>query len=67
MKKQVNTTPKTDELLYKLMGQIDRQRKTSQSVYEAFWEMAKHALELETKLRGVSVNTKLRGVCANNK
>ena len=50
MKKQAST-PKTDELLYKLMGQIDRQRKTSQSVYEAFWEMAKHARELEIKLR----------------
>ena len=58
MKKQVKqvTTPKTDELLYKLMGQIDKHRKTSQSVYEAFWEMAKHARELETKLRGICVN-----------
>lgn len=55
MKKQVNTTPKTDELLYKLMGQIDKHRKTSQSVYEAFWEMAKHARELEVKLRGICV------------
>ena len=50
VKKQVST-PKTDELLYRLMGQIDRHRKTSQSVYEALWEMAKHARELETKLR----------------
>jgi hypothetical protein len=50
VKKQV-TTPKTDELLYRLMGQIDKHRKTSQSVYEALWEMAKHARELETKLR----------------
>ena len=57
MKKQVST-PKTDELLYKLMGQIDKHRKTSQSVYEAFWEMAKHAGESEVKLRGI---------CANNK
>jgi len=32
------------------MGQIDRHRKTSQSVYEALWEMAKHARELEVKL-----------------
>ena len=49
-------TPKTDELLYRLMGQIDRQRKTSQSVYEAFWDMTKHARELEVKLRGICVN-----------
>ena len=55
MKKQVNTTPKTDELLYKLMGQIDKHRKTSQSVYEAFWDMTKHARELEVKLRGICV------------
>jgi hypothetical protein len=57
VKKQVST-PKTDELLYRLMGQIDKHRKTSQSVYEALWEMAKHARELEAKLRGI---------CANNK
>ena len=57
MKKQV-TTPKTDELLYRLIGKIDKHRKTSQSVYEALWEMAKHARELEAKLRGI---------CANNK
>ena len=56
MKKQVSTpTPKTDELLYRLMVQIDKHRKTSQSVYEAFWEMAKHARELEVKLRGICV------------
>ena len=50
--------PKTDELLYKLMGQIDKHRKTNQSLYEAFWEIAKHARELKVKLRGI---------CANNK
>ena len=55
MKKQVST-PKTDELLYRLMGQIDKHRKTSQSVYEALWEMAKHARELEVKLRGICAN-----------
>ena len=49
--KKLPTTPKTDELLYRLMGKIDKHRKTSQSVYEAFWEMAKHARELEIKLR----------------
>ena len=54
--KKLPTTPKTDELLYKLMGGIDRHRKSSQSVYEAFWEMAKHARELEVKLRGICVN-----------
>ena len=57
MKKQIST-PKTDELLYKLMGGIDRHRKSSQSVYEAFWDMTKHARELETKLRGICVNNK---------
>ena len=57
VKKQVST-PKTDELLYKLMGGIDRHRKSSQSVYEAFWDMTKHARELETKLRGICVNNK---------
>jgi hypothetical protein len=55
VKKQV-TTPKTDELLYRLMRQIDKHRKTSQSVYVALWEMAKHARELEAKLRGICVN-----------
>ena len=50
MKKQIST-PKTDELLYKLMGGIDRHRKSSQSVHEAFWDMTKHARELEVKLQ----------------
>ena len=59
MKKPVST-PKTDELIYKLMGQIDMHRKTNrlsydtmQSVYEAFWELAKHTRELERKLGGI--------------
>ena len=55
MKKPVST-PKTDELIYKLMGQIDMHRKTNQSVYEAFWELAKHTRELERKLGGRCAN-----------